>query len=88
MILRLVLLLVLAVRSRADLSTITTFGGTSQRSSRSGVTVQLFTTNETEVFSREVSPTCASSAGCAALMTFLWTVGGKERHGRYIYDNV
>ena len=21
-------------------------------------------------------------------MTFLWTVGGKERHGRFIYDNV
>lgn len=21
-------------------------------------------------------------------MTFLWTTGGKERHGRFIYDNV
>ena len=40
------------------------------------------------VRSLQVSADCVSSPECAALMTFLWTVGGKERHGRFIYDNI
>lgn len=70
----------------AGLAGLKTFGGTSH--SPDGITSQLFTTNETAVYSYNVSTTCANSASCAALMTFLWTVGGKERHGRFIYDNV
>lgn len=70
----------------AGLAGVKTFGGTSL--SDQGVAARIFSTNETELWSYSVSPACASSSTCAALMTFLWTVGGKECHGRFIYDNV
>eukprot|EP00729_Bicosta_minor_P004501 gene4501-32576_t len=37
---------------------------------------------------RDVTPACAASPYCAAMMTFLWSTGGKEVHGRFINDNV
>ena len=70
----------------AGLAGVKTFGGSSL--SEKGVAARIFPTNETELWSHSVSPSCASSPTCAALMTFLWTVGGKECHGRFIYDNV
>ena len=73
--------------SAAGLAGLKTFGGTSE-ADKTGVTTGLFTYNETEVWSYDVSPACAASPSCAAMMTFLWSVGGKERHGRFIYDNV
>jgi hypothetical protein len=76
-----------AASAPPSLAELTTFGGTSSRLDGK-VTADLFTTNETEVYAHDVSPGCAASPSCAALMTFLWTVGGKERHGRFIYDNV
>ena len=41
-----------------------------------------------ELWAHDVSPDCVASPSCAAQTTFLWTTGGKENHGRYIYDNV
>ena len=75
-----------AAGNLAGLAGLKTFGGTSENAG--GVTSPLFTTNETAVWSYNVSADCAASPTCAAMMTFLWTVGGKERHGRFIYDNV
>ena len=75
-----------AAAGLAGLAGLKTFGGTSEAGG--GVTALLYTTNETEVWSYNVSSDCAASPTCAALMTFLWTVGGKEVHGRFIYDNV
>jgi len=77
-----------AASNPAGLAGVKSFGGTSQRTPNSSVTAKVFTTNETTVYQRDVSPACAASGSCAALMTFLWTVGGKERHGRFIYDNI
>ena len=75
-----------AASGSPGLAGLKTFGGTSEDAG--GVTTPLFTTNETTVWSYNVSADCVASPTCAAMMTFLWTVGGKERHGRFIYDNV
>lgn len=83
------LLALLAGHAGADLAGLAglrTFGGST--GSAAGITAHVFTTNETNIFSYNVSSDCASSSTCAAQTTFLWTTGGKERHGRFINDNI
>ena len=67
----------------ASLAGVKTFGNMN-----SNPTETLFTQNETILFEHEVSASCMASPSCAAMMTFIWTTGGKECHGRFVYDNV